>query len=247
MKTLITYCYYEKPSSRENLLFFLKNGYIDNPNYHFLIISNSGDTGFEDMCRHNLQFFNRQNEGFDFGAWGYGLKLVNLNNYNMFIFLNSTCIGPFIFRFIPKNLTWVDLFNSRIDGEYKLCGPTINYLTNNKISDQPHIQSFAFGTDKIGLNILLENNIFNPSNNIIRRDLIINHEIGMSKTIMSKGYKLFSFQLSENSNKEHLRIHDDIHYNNKYFNDTINPLEVMFVKSERINTITLENYKRFLS
>jgi lipopolysaccharide biosynthesis protein len=249
MKTLIIYSYYNKDFfSKKNVDFFLKNGYIDNPNYHFLMVINGEESDIEITEKYNLKIYNRNNEGFDFGGWGYGLSKIKYYDYDNFIFLNSTCIGPFIPRYISDKITWIDLFTSKLDSEYKLCGPTINYLSTNKISDTPHIQSFAFSTDLIGLTLLINNNIFNPKKNIERKELILKHEIGLSKTITDNFYKLFAFQLSETKNNGiNEKHHDDIHYVGKYYNDTINPIEVMFVKSNRINNKTLSNYVYFLS
>lgn len=248
MKHLIIYCYYESPHSKKNLEFFIKNGYIDNDNYHFIIVINGQVCTANIPTLKNVNVYKRPNEGFDFGAWGYGISTVKFHEYDFFIFLNSTSIGPFIPRYIPNNIKWPELFVSNINDEYKLCGPTINYLTTNKISDIPHIQSFAFGTDLIGVELLLKNGIFSPNKNISRIDVIKNHEIGMSEVITNNFFKLYSFQLSETKNSQNnKKPHDDIHYVGKYYGDTINPIEVMFLKSNRINNQTINNYINFLS
>jgi lipopolysaccharide biosynthesis protein len=234
--------------SKSNLEFFLKHGIIDDPNHDFIIVINGDICTANISEKKNLKIYKRINDGYDFAAWGYALDKVKFYEYDYFIFLNSTCIGPFIPRYLNDQISWAKMFTSHLDMEYKLCGPTINYLTTNKISDTPHIQSFSFGTDLIGLEILLKNNIFNPPKNIERRDVIINHEIGLSKIITDNFYKLYAFQLSETKNsKLKDKPHDDIHYVGKYYNDTINPIEVMFVKSNRINNQTIKNYIKFMS
>lgn len=248
MKKLILYCYYESEISKYNLEFFIKNGMVYDDNYDFFIIVNGENFSVDLPKINNLKVFKRENYGFDFGAWGYGLEIAKFYNYDYFIFINSTCIGPFIPRYIPKSLNWVDLFISPINKEYKLCGPTINYLKTNNISNTPHIQSFAFCTDLIGVDLLVKNNVFSPEKDILRKDIIKNHEIGLSKVITDNFYKLFAFQLSENINSKTVGFHhDDIHYNGKYYGDTINPVEVMFIKNNRINNITLKNYMSFLA
>lgn len=248
MKYLILYCYYESQVSKKNLEFFIQNGYTEDERFQYIIVINGDTCSAHIENKKNLMVYRRPNEGFDFAAWGYGLNKVKFYEYDYFIFLNSTTIGPFIPRYIPQNIKWPELFISKIDETYKLCGPTINYLKTNKISNVPHIQSFAFGTDLIGFELLYKNGIFSPEKNIERRNVIINHEIGMSEVITNNFYKLYPFQLSETKNSKSNDIpHDDIHYVGGYYGDTINPLEVMFVKSNRINNKTINNYINFLS
>jgi lipopolysaccharide biosynthesis protein len=243
-KKLILYAYFESPIASKNLSFFLERGLTKDSAYTFIFIINGHKCSVPIPSRSNIRTIRRDNYGFDFGAWGEGLTLVDINEYTHFIFINSTCVGPFLPRY--SSLLWADLFVSSISSEYKLCGPTINYLRHNPISEVPHIQSFAFGTDCTGLKILLENNIFSPSKDIDKNNLVIKHEIQASKVILDKGYKLFAFQLSESMPKNTSIPHDDIHYNGAYYEDTLNPLEIMFIKSNRIDTITLTNYIMFL-
>jgi len=243
-KKLILYAYFESPIASKNLSFFLERGLTKDSAYTFIFIINGHKCSVPIPSRSNIRTIRRDNYGFDFGAWGEGLTLVDINEYTHFIFINSTCVGPFLPRY--SSLLWADLFVSSISSEYKLCGPTINYLRHNPISEVPHIQSFAFGTDCTGLKILLENNIFSPSKDIDKNSLVIKHEIQASKVILDKGYKLFAFQLSESMPKNTSIPHDDIHYNGAYYEDTLNPLEIMFIKSNRIDTITLTNYIMFL-
>lgn len=247
MNYLILYSYFEQENSKKNLEFFLKNAVFDKPNYHYFIVINGDVCSVNLKETKNLKILKRKNEGFDFGGWGHSLKNINVEEFDYFIFINSTCIGPFIPRYIPKKLTWIELFTSNLDDKFKLCGPTINYLPKHPERSE-HIQSFAFSTDLTGVKILIKNNIFSPIENIERKKLIENHELGMSKIILNNGYRLFAFQLSENINEnifDKKNLHDDIHYNNKYYGDTINPIEVMFIKSKRINTKILENYINF--
>lgn len=239
---LILYSYYSNDIYEENFDFFIKNGFIDSPEYTFVLIIN-GERPNKKIHK-KIKVLKRENTGFDFGGWGFGLNSFNIKNFDKFIFINSTCVGPFVPRYMPSNLTWVDLFTCKLTEKIKLCGPTINYI--NKLGEySPHIQSFAFATDLIGLNMLIKENIFNPKNDIERNSLIENHEVKMSKIITQNNFDLYAFQLSENNPE--IKMLRDIHFENFYFGDTINPLEVMFVKNKRINNITLKNYVDFNS
>lgn len=242
MKTLITYCYYERDSrSMDSLLFFLKNGIIDKEEYKYYIVVNgecSLDTS--NFNYKNTTYIKRENIGFDFGAWGFSLGQNNIDQYEKFIFINSTCIGPFIPRY-TKKYDWVNLFTSPLGGKIKLCGPTINYTYRDRIL--PHIQSFAFSTDLEGIKILKENNIFCVHEEDDKEHLISNNEIRMSTVLIERGFKLYAFQYSEES--KHKVLHSDIHFEGSYFGDTLNPIEVMFIKNNRIKNKTLENYTNF--
>lgn len=248
MKKLIVYSYFEDDMSSVNLNFFLKNGYISDPNYQFIIMINGEKCSVKIDEKTNLKIFKRQNQGFDFGGWSDSLKKINYLEYGYFIFINSTAIGPFVPRYIPKNITWVDLFISKLDKTYKLCGPTINYLKTNKISDIPHLQSYAFSTDLEGLKLLMTSGIFNVEKNIEKRKVIINHEIKMSDIMRKNNFKIYALQLSENMNSNKVeKPHDDIHYENYYYGETLNPLEVLFLKRNRINNKIVKNYIQFNS
>ena len=118
--------------------------------------------------------------------------MINKNTFDYYIFLNDTVLGPFVPRFNSK-ITWYENFISLISDKVKLVGPTINRTKYNNILE--HVQSMAFGTDNIGLELLIENNIFNLENNIKvyetkgKWEFIINFEVGMSGIIIKKDMK----------------------------------------------------------
>ena len=62
----------------------------------------------------------------------------------------------------------------------------------------------------------------------------------MSGVILNNGYEISSFAQVDNSDIE--QQYHDIHYNNKYFNTTLNPIEIIFIKNNRINNTILNNY-----
>ena len=138
-----------------------------------------------------------------------------------------------------------------LSNEIKLVGPTINksniYIDKNT-NVPKHIQSMSFATDIIGLKLLIKNKILDEKNNIKvfknegKTAFIHKFEVNMSKIIMDNGYNITSFNQSEN-NKIDLK-HNDIHFENKYFGITLNPIEIMFIKnnSNRINNKELTNY-----
>tara|TARA_B100000427_G_scaffold299725_1_gene281614 strand:- start:1235 stop:2122 length:888 start_codon:yes stop_codon:yes gene_type:complete len=242
-KTLITYVFFENKETIKNLNFFIKNGVFNNNNvqYNFIIKGNKCSVKFPDYK--NIKVYKMKNEGYDFGGYSYSIQMINKNTFDYYIFLNDTVIGPFVPRFNSKNM-WYENFISLISDKVKLVGPTINRKQYNNIPE--HVQSMAFGTDNIGLELLIKNNIFNLENNIKiyetkgKAEFIMNFEIGMSGVILKNGYEISSFMQSDNYYKN--LEHGDIHFTNKYFDITLNPVEIMFIKNNRINDLVTKRY-----
>ena len=224
--TFIIYAYYNKggDDSRENknLKFLLKNGNL-NPNNILIICHNNI---IPEFIPTNIKVLKKENHGYDFEAWYYGINYIDRNLYKKFIFINSSCIGPFIpLWFHNLNIHWTTCITNMLSEKVKLVGCTVN----DDISE--HIQSYFWCTDNIGLNILLENKILSK-NNYNFQNTIINLEVGMSKLIKEKGYEIKGIAMNNMLNDN---THD-IHFNNKYYGTTINPLEIIFYKNNRINT-----------
>tara|TARA_B100001093_G_scaffold491233_1_gene531122 strand:- start:491 stop:1258 length:768 start_codon:yes stop_codon:yes gene_type:complete len=248
-KTLITFVHFNRGDKNfnENLNFFQKVGVIENENYHFNFVINS-ETGIENIIpRKNVSAIQGHNKGYDFGAYKQSLDSVNINDFNYFIFINDTCRGPFIPDYVPSSLTWVDMFLDKIDDKVKMVGATWWTNTNGNawtkkhfIKTAKHIQSYCFGVDKVALNLLLKNNKFDTENKN-KNKIIGEHEIGCSRLLIENGYKLNPFQMSKYDSAEH----HDINKPSKYFGTTINPLEIMFIKTNRINDQIVKNYTKW--
>ena len=233
-KTLITFVHFDGGNKipNENLNFFQKVGVIENENYHFNFVVNS-ETEIENIIpRKNVSAIQGHNKGYDFGAYKQSLDSVNINDFNYFIFINDTCRGPFIPDYIPSEITWVEMFLNKIDDKVKMVGPTWFPLDRHT-----HIQSYCFGVDKVALNLLLKNNKFN-SENKEKTQVIFEHEVGCSRLLIETGYEIKPFQMSKYCNDQNC----DINYPNNYFGTTINPFEIMFIKTNRIYDQIVENY-----
>jgi len=264
----------------DNIKFFLRHGYFSDEHTDFYICLN-GDFDIDhynkfikDKNINNLFFIKRENTKLDFGAWSHTLFLKKDNkklyeNYDYFIFINSSCIGPFLPIYVKEK--WTTLFINMLSNTVKLVGPTINHCHG-----RPHVQSYFLCTDKIGLDIALNNGIFDLMlldeynkndesiytkeiiNEIIKEIIIDFHEIGFSKHILDSGYEIKSLlkgienaNISENLNNETLNfsyghIGYDICGHNKYFGICFHPYEVIFYKSNRhIGDNTLIRYISF--
>lgn len=234
------------PVYTANLDFFLKLGLCDSDKVDFVFVINNHKVDCVIPGQKNVRIISRDNIGYDFGAYKAGIEAVDIEDYDRFIFMNDTCRGPFLPSYIPKDIVWTDLFLSGIDNNVKMVGPT--WYNSNETKHptygfhiKKHIQSFCFGMDRVALDILLSNDKFD-SENKDRSDVILDHEIGCSQCLIDKGYLIKPLQLSQFSQTSHA----DIHFPDKYFGDTLNPLDVMFVKTNRINNNVVRNYTDWL-
>lgn len=239
---LVTYVYYESDLSILNLTYFIKNGVFENDEVHYNFIINSDSLVVDIPKYKNVTIIKGDNRGYDFGAYSKSISEVNIGDYDYFIFLNDTVRGPFLPRYC--NSDWYNKFISLITDRVKLVGSTIN--KTHLVGISKHVQSMAFATDRIGIQLLLGANIFNQYLNervYLERgkmDFILQFEVGMSGVIMNNGYQIDSFCQVENNRVD--IPYGDIHYNDHYFGSTINPIEVMFIKTNRITTLDLQNY-----
>lgn len=242
-KNLVTYAFFGREGNLhiENLNFFLKAGVNEDKLVDYnIIFTNAKSKDFNIPNLKNINVIERENEGHDFGGYNSSILSSKIDDYKNFIFANDTCTGPFLPSYISKlNIHWTDLFCSEIGEKVKLVGPTW-WNTNSAYS--PHIQSWCFGTDLKGLKLLMSCKKFETSNKP-RSRIIPEHEVGMSKTLIDCGYEIKPFQLSAISPTPH----GDINYPNKYFETTINPLEVMFLKRSRINDKITKNYMSWIT
>lgn len=239
-KYLVTFVYFETEKSKINLDFFIKNAIFKNKDVLYNIIIKNKKYSVEIPKLSNINIIETDNDGYDFGGYSDSLQNINISEFDYFIFLNDTVRGPFTPNYIDKSI-WYKYYTSLLNNKIKLVGSTINHEIHK------HVQSMSFATDKIGLDILIKNNIFNKqkainSIKISKSHLIHNFEVMMSKIIIDNGYDINSYQLSNNKKL----VTGDIAYENGYFGTTINPIEIMFMKTNRFNNIKiLDNYTKW--
>ena len=231
--TLVLYTFYKYD---KNVQFFIDNGVFKDDKIDFIFIIN--DPILKVNCPDYVKVINRQNTGYDFGAWSEGLLTNNLyKNYNTFIFINSSVIGPITPPYYKGK--WIDIFLNGISGNIKLYGSLINsYGFTSKT--EPHIQSYAFCTDKEALQVLINNEIFSMTNQINEyRDVVEQKEIRMSKVILDNGwnigcifnhYKNVDFR---NLNTQNIKLLNNL-TTNKYYNEYIHPYEILFIKERYV-------------
>lgn len=207
---------------------------IQNKNFQDITYAEFENTNIPD----NVLIFQRKNIGHDFGAWTFGLSQINIESYKYFVFINSSVRGPILPVYIKTG--WVNFFTNMITNDVKLVGPTINCsgVRGFYPHHESHVQSYAFCTDFIGLNLLLSGGIFSDEN-LDRKQIIIRKEILMSRIIINNGYNIACFMhilkgidFRRLNEFDISRMPQENPQQNKYLeNYTINPSEVLFLKT----------------
>jgi len=235
MKTLVLYVFHEYNIRVEQ---FIKNAIFFDDNIDFIVISNNKNNKF--VVPPYVNVLLRDNIGYDFGGWSDALLTNNLYmNYDNFIIVNSSVIGPFIHpKFKGK---WTDIYLNGLQNNIKLFGSTIN--TCNDPLNKSHIQSYICCMNKFTLEYLIECEIFSMTNYAkTYNEAVWNKEVLMSRKIIEKGWNIgcllnyykdvdFTF-ISKAPSHYSKHFLNDIMYP-KYMNKLWNVYELVFIKGNR--------------
>jgi len=246
-KLLVLYVYH---IYNDRVKHFIDNCIFYHENVDFIIIANTNkyeNTHIVNVPnKKNIKMLFRKNIGYDFGGWSDALLLNNLyENYDNFIFANSSIIGPFLNPDFKGK--WTDIYINGLKNNVKLFGSTINTLGVSNVEKYAHVQSYIFSMDKITLKYLIKCSIFSMTNYAKTFESAIHDkEILMSRKIIKNNWNIGSlFKYYENidftfnSKKKHeykITFFDDIMYPN-YKNKLWNEYEVVFIKGNRINQL----------
>ena len=238
-KILVLYVFHEYNNRVKD---FINNSIFYDENVDFIIISNNKNNVFEKPDYVKVLF--RDNIGFDFGGWSEALLTNNLyENYENFIFVNSSVSGPFIPTYY--NNKWTDIYiNGLQKNNIKLFGSTINTCRYPLIL--AHVQSYIFSMDKNTLKYLIECEIFSITNYATTlQDAVYKKEVLMSRKIIENNwnigsllrqYKNVDFTFKNKKPEEYnidLLNEDDIMFN--YFKNIIwTEYELIFIKGNRM-------------
>eukprot|EP01024_Parvocaulis_polyphysoides_P043143 TRINITY_DN39389_c0_g1_i1.p2 TRINITY_DN39389_c0_g1~~TRINITY_DN39389_c0_g1_i1.p2 ORF type:complete len:287 (+),score=18.45 TRINITY_DN39389_c0_g1_i1:393-1253(+) len=167
---------------------------------------------------------------------------VDITKYDLFVFVNSSVRGPFLPPYLKGLVRWVDLLLAKLDDKVKLVGPTINCEGSPKHGDidgewrtNPHVQSYVMATDKIGLQVLIDDGkVFQSYTSFW--DTIYYSELGSSLAILNAGYNVDSFMMRyQNVNwadQSTWACNQRTNPSGQYYYDgiSLHPFEVLFVK-----------------
>jgi hypothetical protein len=256
-RVAVIYAYFEKNEMyRKNLEFFINCGVNqnnENIDYYFIV---NGHTDFTFPTQNNVKVSFRENKGFDFAGYNYGIQESKSSGkeYDYYFFINTSCRGPFLPSYC-KNMKWIEPFIQLFDDDktIKLVGSTINPLT---WSFRPHVQSYFFVLNKEGLEYVVEQGLFDKSFDHIH-DVVENQELELSLLILRNGWNI-SCLIPEYQNINYSQCLKDLnergtysavtlngktfycngtagditHPGNKCFGRDIHPYEVIFIKTE---------------
>jgi lipopolysaccharide biosynthesis protein len=217
---------------------FINNAIIEDDNVDYIIISNNKNIQLHSLPSYVKTLY-RDNIGYDFGGWSDALLTDNLyQNYDYFICVNSSVIGPYL----PPNYTgkWYDIYINGLKDNVKLFGSTIN--TMSKPETWSHVQSYIFSMDKNTLEYLIKRDIFSFNYTKTFNETILKKEILMSRKIIENGwnigsllscYKNVDFTFSTKKVKDYkIKFLNDV-INNKYYGSLWNRQDLIFVKGNR--------------
>jgi hypothetical protein len=247
-KCVCIYAYYEKDEKyKENFRYFLNNGILDNIDYYIVI---NGSCTVTIPERSNLIVINRENKGYDFGAWNYCINNFINKKYDYYIFLNTSVRGPYL---NDNDTNWVKeflkLFNTK---DVKLVGTTISVFSNaggyfdrtllrnisNHNGPYTHVQSMFFILDDESFNYLKKLDFFKQDFYNFK-DLIANKEIGMSQLILKNNWNINCI-LPKYQNYDYRIVKQNFNptcedpcMRGCYFGKSIDPYEAIFFKNNR--------------
>ena len=226
----------------DRVKYFFDNCIFKDDNIDFIIICNNKDTTF--INTHNVKTLYRDNIGYDFGGWSDALLIDNLyKNYNKFIFVNSSVIGPFIPSYYKGK--WTDIYINGLEDNIKLFGSTIN--TCGDPQRLAHVQSYIFSMNRETLEYLIDCEIFSMINYAKTFIDAVNYkEILMSRKIIENKWNIgslfkyyngvdFSFT-AKNPIDYRIEWLDDIMYP-KFRNNLWNDYDLVFIKGNRMNML----------
>lgn len=239
------YAYYEKNDSyKRNFTYFLNHGILDHVDYYIVI------NGYcsVDLSRvpMNMSVCSRENVGYDFGAWGHALDQYDImDTYDYVAFMNTSVKGPFLRKKFKDNWTRPFLDRFKASDETMLVGTSINVYNLGA-----HVQSMMFMIRKESLCHAYHQGIFWVSEDMSFWEVIVNHEIRLSRVIFENGFNIDCL-LSKYQGIDYRKITKDFNPSSRdgdpyhvgaYFGKTIDPYEVVFFKlqPERIPSPSLD-------
>lgn len=248
--------YYEANETyKDNLIFFISASYTESADF-FIIIS--GDCSVELPTRENINYIYAENNNRDFGGYSFALKkIINKDAYDYYIFVNSSTRGPFIPSYVDES--WVSVFTKRIQNDIHLVGSSINILGKNDLFGQrfeerwgaksssyvgqsySHVQTTAYALSRTAIKYLISIGFYDTSEKLSREHTITDYEIRLSQEIKLNNWN-FSTHLSGYSKIDYRKdventnptaLNGDPLLSNSFFGRTLNPFELIFIKSNR--------------
>lgn len=166
------------------------NSNIDNYNYFMR-------HGYQ--TRHDIVYIFIARHAYCFDNWIDAMREHSLpdvlTDRDVVVFISSVARGPYC-------IDWLDKLTALITPTVKLAGVSINCHYQQDVKTKyfakynwdyehfPHVQSLVMVTDKTGLTIGFNNNIFTIDPNESLVDKIYRQEVGFSLAVLTAGYRI---------------------------------------------------------
>ena len=238
-KILVSYVFH---NYNKRVEYFLNNCIFESSNVDFLIICNDKSININCPSFSNVFIMKRDNIGYDFGGWSDGILTNEIyKNYDYFIFINSSAVGPFLKpTFLGK---WTDIYiNGLKEQNCKLFGSMINTIQSPHLFT--HVQTYIFSVDREALNYLIEEEIFTTRKYVKSIfDAVISKEILISRKIIDRGWNVASLLplykdvdfTNDKTFNNFTFIYGDLMFE-KYRGNLWNEYDLVFIKGNRIKT-----------
>lgn len=174
----------------------------------------------------------------DFGAYSQAIQSMSIDDYDFFVFVNSSMRGPFLPQFVqrPNGMSvWSQCFTNLLTDDVALVGSSIN----NYKHQQPHVQSMAMACDRRALDIWLKKGVI-MGDKIINKHkhaMIHDHEIRGSLVILESSYNLdclvTGYRLRDWRHPQDDLPGNDIWGHKLVLGYTVQPFETIFFKTNR--------------
>ena len=239
-KVLVIYAYFEKNTRYiENFQFFIDFGITESNNTDYILIIQ----GYRHTAKipnfKNIRVIKRENNCFDFGAYGKILSLFGeeqfILSYNAIIFLNPSAVGPILPKYFPERIHWSEIFLSRLKEDVHAVSTSLVCLPENDLGGVgPRLEGMAFAATSYAVLLAFNEGVFDCKTNKV--DAILNGEYKFTKVLLENGLNLDSLLMKYNKidwrKKENWQCNKRMHPTryNAYDGISVNPLEVVFHK-----------------
>ena len=267
MFVLLLYAYHETDQAHSNLRHYLSHGAIPPAHGRQVFVLNGPHSLTPAHFAKDDTIIERENEGFDFGAWAIGLQRAPHADYTHVVLMNASVRGPYLPSYEER--PWWRVFGDQLGGAENvgLVGTSLNCWAS---LSETHLQSMflMFAYDRL-------NDVVGPrqllSSKLDHTDAVYRGEIPFSRAFLEAGYalktQLMAFRAIDGvvtpaaarnedggvlygicrrlleSNKHA----GDLQYPGEYGSTDIHPLEVVFAKTGRgVSEKTLRAYDDWL-
>lgn len=253
-KTLVIYHYYEKDQSYiDNFSHFIRFGYESTLDYLIIV---AGEYTIDFLALPNIEYLFVENKNFDYG--GYSTAILSMTiwqQYDFYIFINSSVRGPFLTRHFSKK--WPDLFTDQLIGDAGIVGSSISItpsshsicmLYHEKYGHQSrnkkflgHVQTTCYAIRRDMLEKLKSLGFYGQTESLTKDETVRDYEIHLSQLILNMNCNLQCL-LPEYNQIDYRKDYEDINpasregdsgFEGSYFGRTIHPYESIFIKTSR--------------